>query len=377
MSDLFERPPAEESSRSRAAMRERRAENKRKRRRRRNSVVVAISLVAIVAGGFLVVKYADTIFDFDVPFQVKDYPGPGHGSVVVTVPEGASGAAIGEILVEAGVVESTKAFIDAYNANPGALGIQPGTYELKLEMTAADAVELLAKGQTVDGTKLTIPEGQTVAQIVEKASAVTGIPAADFKAALEDPASFGLPAEAGGNPEGWLWATTYVLEPEETATSILTKMVTRTVQELDGLGVDPALREEVLIKASLIEREAKRDEDRPKMAQAINNRLSQGKPLQIDASASYFLGRKATAEDLKDPDNPYNTYKIPALPPGPIASPSFASIQAVLAPEPGDWIYWVTVNPETGETKFAVTFDEHEANVDELAAWEKANATDE
>jgi UPF0755 protein len=152
--------------------------------------------------------------------------------------------------------------------------------------------------------------------------------------------------------------------------------------------------QEVLIKASLIEREAPGSvwpirvqggeevdvlavvsadrEVLQMMARAIENRLAQGMSLGIDATVLYGLGRTSgdlTDAELADPDNPYNTRVHTGLPPGPIASPGEASIEAVLNPADGDWIFWCTVDLETGETKFAVTYTEHQQNVAELAAW--------
>src|SRR5690606_37418813 len=174
-----------------------------------------------------------------------------------------------------------------------------------------------------------------------RASSVTGIPVAEFETAMADTAATGLPAEANGNYEGWLYPTTYVLAPGDvSAQGVIRNMVSQTVMKLDELGVAPADRESVLNKASLIEREAKYAPDRPKMARAIENRLATDMALQIDAAVAYGLdkpGTELTRDDTRNPDNPYNTYVHKGLPPTPIASPGADSLAAVVNPEPGDW----------------------------------------
>ncbi len=126
-------------------------------------------------------------------------------------------------------------------------------------------------------------------------------------------------------------------------------------------------------QGSIVEREAKLPEDRPKVARAIENRLEKEIALQVDATVAYGLGISGmdlTTEMLQDDSNLYNTYRHLGLPPTPIASPGATSIDAVLNPEPGDWLFWVAINLDTGETRFAVTNAEHEANRELLRQWQ-------
>src|SRR5690606_17871762 len=142
------------------------------------------------------------------------------------------------------------------------------------------------------------------------------------------------------------------------AQGILAQMVAKTVETLTSKGVPQDQWGVVLNKASLIEKEAVLDTDRPMMARVIENRLDQGWPLQIDATLVYNLGKpgsELTDAELNDTSNPYNSRKVKGLPPTPIGAPGVASIDAVLAPAAGDWMFWVTVNLDTGETKFAST----------------------
>jgi len=156
-------------------------------------------------------------------------------------------------------------------------------------------------------------------------------------------------------------------------------MVAKTISVLTEKGVTQDQWETVLIKASMVEREAKLDSDRPIMARAIQNRLDIEMPLQIDAVVAYGLGKSGTeltyadTRDAAPPYNPYNVYKITGLPPTPIASPGAVSIDAVLHPADGPWLYWVAVNLDTGETKFAETYPEQQEHQQELREWQAAN----
>lgn len=379
MTDLFERPPVQHEQPTRASRsggRDRRAAKKRAQRRRRRTLIVVVALLLVGGAGYYLVSNASNLLGFENPFAASDYEGQGVDPVDVTIEPGSTGAAMGQTLVDAGVVKSVKAFTDAYKANPEASKIQPGNFTMLTEMKGSAAVALLLSKESKNETKLTIPEGFTKAQVIDRAVSVTGKPVEEFEAAMADPAAVGLPAEAGGNFEGWFFPSTYLLEPDDTPATIVANMVAATVSNLDALGVAPADRETVITKASLVEREAKFEADRPKMARAIENRLERDMLLQIDAAVAYGLGRSGTSlskPDLADASNPYNTYKHKGLPPGPIASPGKASIEAVLNPEPGDWIFWVAVNLDTGETKFSSTNAEHEKYKAELRAWEAEN----
>jgi len=386
VSDLFLGAPHQEhheapppSRRSRRDDKEQQAKQ-RKNRRRRSVVVLVLALALVGGAAFVVWSVVGGLFSGGSGEEtVQDYPGPGSGEVQVTVASGDTGGAIGQTLHDAGVVATVKAFTDAYAANPGATSIQPGTYALQLEMRAADAVNALLDEANRVSSRVTIPEGYTAAQVYQRIYEVTTIPVEDLQAAAADPAAIGLPAEANGNVEGWLFPSTYEVEPGTTAAGLLSQMVAQTTSQLTSKGVPQDRWEDVLIRASIIEREAKHDEDRPKMARAIQNRLDIAMPLQIDAIVAYGLGKSGTeltyadTKDAQPPYNPYNVYKLPGLPPTPIASPGGASIDAVLNPAEGDWLFWVTVNLDTGETKFASTFDEHQEYRDELRAWQEAN----
>ena len=139
-----------------------------------------------------------------------------------------------------------------------------------------------------------------------------------------------------------------------------------------ALGLSP---EQVVTIASIVQAEGRHVEDLGKIARVIYNRLAAGTPLQMDSTVNYLTGKSdpaASAADLQI-DSPYNTYKYPGLPPAPICNPGKAALAAALNPPAGNWFFFVTVNPDTGETKFASTAAEHEANVAEFRAWQQAH----
>ncbi|SDC21856.1 UPF0755 protein [Sanguibacter gelidistatuariae] len=384
MNDLFEGPthvehPHGEEHLSRAEKRELRAERKRAAKRRRRALIsVLVAVVLIGAGGYFVWTKGTAFFDdFDpfgssAPDEIIDYPGPGTGEVQVTVAAGAAGSQIGQTLAESGVVASAKAFTAAYTANPNAASIQPGTYNLFKEMKASDAVTALLDPANRADFIVEIPNGFNKAKTIARIVKVTGFAEADVTAAMADAAGIGLPAEAGGNAEGWLAPARYEFGLDSTPTQMIAQMVAGTVATLDSLAVPIENRQTLLTTASIVEKEAGTDADRPLMASVINNRLAIDMKLQMDATLHYFLGTTDDASSTTadtEVDNPYNTYKYAGLPPGPIASPSVASLQAVLTPADTDYLYWVAVDPVNKVTKFAATFAEHEANKKLYDAW--------
>lgn len=349
----------------------------RRRNHRARSLLVLLVAIAMVAGVGYVAKM---VFwpGGGSSSSVQDYPGPGGPTVQVVVNAGDTGAEMAKTLQQAGVVATTSAFTKAYKANPDAAKIQPGTYNLLLKMKASDAVAALLDPASKASLKVTIPEGLTAAQILQKISEKTTIPLADLQAAAADPAAIGLPQQAGGKVEGWLFPATYEVDPKATAASVLSQMVAKTTQVLAAKGVSADQQEAVLTKASLIEKEASRDEDRPKMARVIENRLAKNMPLQIDTATGYGLNKSAmnlTPAELADTSNPYNLRVLTGLPPTPISSPGEPSIDAVLAPADGSWLFWVTVDLNTGETVFTDNYTDFLAAKKQFTDWLAAHQT--
>jgi UPF0755 protein len=305
-----------------------------------------------------------------------DYSGDGSGTVLVVVHSGDTASVIGDTLVADGVVKSSSAFTSAANANPASRDIQPGTYRLHHHMKASLALTLLLSPSSLVSYTVPIPEGFTAADIVARIAADTPITATALKAALADPASLGLPSWAEGHVEGFLFPATYEVEPGETATQVLTAMVTRFDQaatavklatESERLGMSEY---DVITLASIVQREGLLVSDYPKIAEVFVNRLRDGMPLGSDATLYYVLGPNngpLTDSELQM-DSPYNTRKYVGLPPTPINSPGQAAIEAVLHHAVGPYLYFVTID-KAGHTAFATTL--HQFN--QLVAESRAN----
>jgi len=308
-------------------------------------------------------------------YHPADYTGPGAGDVVVQVASGDTPTSLGPKLAELGVVASARAFVLAAEHSSDSNGLVPGFYKMHEHMKASLAYALLLDPKNLVQITVTIPEGWRLSQIVAWLGTKSGIAASVYDQVLKDPASLHLPAFAKGNPEGFLFPATYEVLPHETALGVLTAMVQRSDQEANSLNLSAAARQvhltedQVIIMASLVQAEGGRVSDYPKIARVIYNRLAQDIPLQLDSTVLYGLhkyGIIASNEDLNS-SSPYNTYKFKGLTPGPIDSPGAAAIEAVLHPASGNWLYFVTVDPKTGLTKFTASeaqFEQYRAELE-------------
>lgn len=352
-------PPGEDASRRRAD------------RQRRGCLPLAVAAVAVVA--VLVVVAVLGFHRISGLFQgPPDYAGAGTGTVLVTVAEGDTAAAIGRTLKAHGVVESVQAFTDAARKDSNSASIQVGTYQLKHHMSAAAALTALEDRSHLVQSSVVVPEGARVRDIVKTVVAKTKIGRKALVTALSHPAQIGLPAEAKGDPEGYLFPATYAVQPGESAVQLLRQMVAKTIEEHRRIGVDAGARrlgltpDQLVTVASILEYEASRKQDYPKVARAIYNRLKAGMPLQSDATVSYAAGVSGqiwTTDAQRSNASPYNTYQHTGLPPGPIGSPGVTTLEAAMHPTPGPWLYWVVVNLRTGETVFSTTYADHQKAV--------------
>jgi UPF0755 protein len=231
--------------------------------------------------------------------------------------------------------------------------------------------------QRAGALSVTVDPGAPKEQVIRTLEASLGIRNADFYFAIEDPASIGLPAEANGNVEGWLAPGTYSFDRGVTATDVLATMVRATVLELDAQGVAPADRERVLTVASLVDMEAPFADDRSKTARVLLNRLAEGVPLDLEAGVSFVRSPDGTLVEQVNPNiyRPGNTNLVPGLPPTPLSSPSAESIDAVLHPADGPWLYFVPGIPPTGQTHYLTTYDEYQRYVAEFGAWMMTNSS--
>ncbi len=218
------------------------------------------------------------------------------------------------------------------------------------------------------------PGGALTKHLAADIAVAFGFDIAEVEAAI---AAADLPPEAGGNPEGWLAPGPYEPADSASAAEIVQAMVDRRVAQLEARGIARDQWYRVLTAASVIEKETYNQNEKPKVARVLANRLAGGGKLQMDSIILYPVpeDRIFTTAEERASSQPYNSYFHNGLPPTPISAPDEASIDAFLAPPPGDWWFYVTINLHTGETRYAVTFAEHEENVKLLRAWLEDNPT--
>ncbi len=367
MTDLFE---AEVTTTTSLDLRRLQRQQRRAQRRKWALVLVAVGLVFVAVAGSIAKSFVDNTFVKDTSV-VADYKDAGQGTVQVIIAPGDIGGTIATTLYNQGVVASREAFLAAWDANKDSNGILPGYYFLQREMKAQYALEALLDPNNRELRTITIPEGRTLDYYYQKIVEATGADLATVETAAKDTEGLGLPAEAGGNLEGWLFPSTYQFDPGVTPAKALSAMIAETIKQLDAQGVAAADREKILTVASLVEREAKLAADRPIIAGVIYNRLAKDMKLELDSTVKYLAPSEGvfTSDQDRATDSPYNTYMYPGLPPGPIAGPGAASIAAAVTPAQSNYLFFVTVNLDTGETAYAETFPEHQKNVQLLQAW--------
>lgn len=331
-------------------LRDERPRPRPKGRRRGKLLGVLFLLLLLVALGVGAVTVGGKVIDKLAGSDAADYDGEGSGEAVVQIEPGDTAGDVADTLLEKGVVASRAAFFEVAASDPRATRLQPGFYQLRLKMSAASAFELLLDPAARLVGRVTVPEGRNVEQTLQILADNSDIPLADYQAAAQDPAALGLPDYAQGQLEGFLFPATYEIEPGSTAVDVLTLMVKRfeqaaaTVGLVEGaqrLGLTPY---EVVIVASLIEREVKHDDEYGKVSRVVYNRLEQGIPLGIDAAIAFGVGKNAgeplTRSDLAK-DTPYENRRKTGLPPTPIASPGEATLKGALEPVDGDILYYV------------------------------------
>jgi UPF0755 protein len=342
------------------------------------AVIVAAAVLAF--GGYFVWDQATGFVS--TLGEVPDYPGPGKEKVTVDVPAGSSLDVIGGILMEKDVVKSTRAWDQAVRSEERAQTVQAGSYIMKTQMRAIDALRLLINpGSSRVRSKFTVPEGLRLSAQVDVLAKGTKIKKANFQAALKRPQTLGLPRYAKNRPEGFLFPDTYELTAESTAASTMQQMVTQYKSVSREIELEASAKKlkrspyEVLTVASIIEREVNQEQYRAKVARVLYNRLTKGRKLELDSTVVYAENLKTNTTTPKDRQSRsrYNTYRYKGLPPGPISAPGKAALQAAAQPEDGKWLYFVTVNFDTGETKFATTEAEFAVIKKEVQNWCRAN----
>jgi UPF0755 protein len=365
-------PPEPPSQRRRGAAREQR---KRRKRRRRRSFVVLFLTIAIVGGavaGSYVFGLAPLIKRLTEP---KDYTGAGIGKPEnVQIPDGASGRAIAVLLTKEGVVKTEVAFLDAVKKDSRAKSVQPGTYAMRKQMSGAAALSVLLDPKSRLTRTVTIPEGTRVAEALPLIAKKLALKLPDVRKAATS-GKLGLPRAANGKLEGFLYPATYSFGPDANAVKVLSTMVEQGGEVRASLGISAAQARTAVIKASIVQAEAGNKNYMGKVARVLENRLESNTKLQLDSTVSYATNKFRVTTSQADRASPsrYNTYKYTGLPIGPISNPGEEALKAVINPTPGDWMYFVTTNPTTGETKFAVDSAGHAANVAEFQRWLKTH----
>ncbi|MFJ6795385.1 endolytic transglycosylase MltG [Streptomyces sp. NPDC091268] len=219
--------------------------------------------------------------------------------------------------------------------------------------------------------RLLIPEGWRAPQVYAAVDRELKLPAGSTKKAVAT-AALALPAEAKGNPEGYLFPATYPVTSKSTPATVLQYMV-RTANErlatkavADGAKAHGMTPYQTATLASIIQAEAESRADMGKVARVVHNRLARSMPLQMDSTINYALNRSTVDTKLSETriDSPFNTYERQGLPPTPIDSPGLEAMAAAVAPTPGDWLFFVTVKP--GDTRFSATYEEHQEHVAEF-----------
>jgi len=308
-------------------------------------------------------------------------------AVNFTVNDGDTISSVASRLDSAGIISNATIF-RWYASTKGTVALTPGYYALKPKDNAGSIIEALSTPPAQTFISVTFPEGMTVAQMAQRLSEkMTFMNPEEFVAAANSPDSASiLRPKTETSLEGLLFPDTYQISGDDTESRVVARLVSmmerisRQVDLTAGAKARGFRPYEILIIASLIEREAKVATDRSKIAQVIYNRLAKKMKLEIDASVKYGQDPAMSWTDMKATDTPYNTYIHPGLPPTPIANPGKASIQAALAPfgtppasDPAcvgltagvkcEYLYYVLAD-EAGGHVFATTYDQHLLNVE-------------
>jgi UPF0755 protein len=360
-----------------------------RRPKRRGRSFVALFFTLVLLGGLAFGGWYGfgRVRDY---FAIKDYPGDGTGTVTVQIADGDQGADMANKLYQADVVKSAKAFVAAFEANPGSKKIEVGYYKLRHQMKASKALDMLL-ARNADGTlvnrvssRVTITEGMISTDIFNALSKATNIPATEFANLAKDPVALGIPdfwftrgdnKEVPKTIEGFLYPATYDFDPGATATTIMKKIVGNFNAEMAKLDFPNQVQAnlhispyEALVAASIAQVEGVFPEDMPGIARVLYNRAYGGAfpcgCLGLDSTVNYWLrisGKEAKASgsltnaQMHDPNNPYNTYDKPGLPVGPISNPGNDALKGAMSPPKSNFFYFLAID-KAGHTAFAATY---------------------
>ncbi|MFC7307692.1 endolytic transglycosylase MltG [Streptomyces monticola] len=361
-----------------------RKDRRGKGQKKRRSGCACLVVTLVFAGGIGGVGYFGYQFYQDRFGSAEDYSGDGNGEkVTVDIPKGAGGYVIGNKLEQAGVVKSADAFVSAQGKHPKGLTIQAGVYSLEKEMSADAAVEQMLDPKSRNN--LIIAEGRRNAWVYEEIDKRLEVDKGTTEKYAKDHwKDLGLPGWATKNItndvkdplEGFLFPSSYPVAKGQKPADVLKKMVATANSEyedynLEGKAADLHLKNplQLVTVASLVQAEGKYKHDFEKVATVVYNRLKPNNTetyglLDFDSTVNYLRGKSELAtgsvDQLRKLDDPYNTYKIKGLPPGPISNPGAEAIKAALNPAKGNWYYFVSVSED--KTLFAETNEEQNRN---------------
>ena len=341
----------------------------------RNLVVIGAGLlVVLLIAFFLVPRCTSALFGETQKVE--------SGKLVsVRIPDGASGADIARVLFEAGVIANEREFKDAVHAKGAESSMKSGTFELTCGDSLDNIVSTLSAGSNSTANRITVAEGLTLQKTAAAVEQQTSISASDFLAqakASNYVSSYPFLAEAANDSlEGFLYPKTYDFDGREvTADAIIRDMLDQyavEIADVDLAGARSKIKSaynldltnyDILKVASIIEREAISDTDRPLVASAIYNRLRDGMALQSDATMGYVTGGEVTAEDLTK-ESPYNTYLNQGLTPTPICTPGLEALKAAADPATTNYKYFLIIeNGSYSNHTFSETYEEHERAIE-------------
>lgn len=323
-------------------------------------LVIVCAIIVLLIAGIAALIYINGLD--------KAYDSSKSDTINVTVEMGSTTEDIGTLLQEEGIIESSSDFkffskVKGYDGK-----YQAGTYALAPSMTLSEIAEIIISGKTNNIT-FTIPEGYTIYQMADKLSEEGIVDREKFVSLLTDgnfSYDFLSDAQSGKNHlEGYLFPETYTVEfgaDEETIINTMLNQFDTVFNEefkarAEELGYS---LNEIMVIASIIERETQVDEERGKVSSVIYNRLKEGMPLQMCSTVQYILGEQKEILSNADTqiESPYNTYINQGLPPGPICCPGLASIEAALYPDETDYLYFVVSDKLDGTQKFSSDYNQ-------------------
>lgn len=316
--------------------------------------VVAVGLAVVV----LLLAAAAWLF-----FASPQTDLPAGKSVQIEIPSGASTRTIAEVLSAAGVIRNQNMFRLQSRLARADGDMRPGVYDLRTGMPNRDVIEQLKAGPPIEYVSVTVPEGFTAEQIAARLEKRAGVSGAEFLTLAKGSAR----EFAGAHPvlsgayndslEGYLFPKTYRVQRGADARQVVEMMLTQFDEEFAQVDVSAAEQRglssaEIVTLASMIEREAQLDKERPLVSSVIYNRLAANRLLEIDATIEYVLpgNRFRLLNRHLRIDSPYNTYRYKGLPPGPISNPGLASLKAAAAPADTQYMYYVLTGKDGTHT---------------------------